>query len=52
MNSLSTAGLFISGCPACFMNFKAIFCDLACSPNQSLFVEVCFSFTGNVTITI
>jgi len=28
------------GCPACLRNFLNLFCELACSPNQSLFINV------------
>ncbi|RRT67603.1 hypothetical protein BHE74_00058978 [Ensete ventricosum] len=28
------------GCPACLRNFLNLFCELACSPNQSLFTNV------------
>ncbi|CAM8915891.1 unnamed protein product [Rhodiola kirilowii] len=28
------------GCPACLRNFLNLFCELACSPNQSLFITV------------
>ncbi|WOL10757.1 Niemann-Pick C1 protein-like [Canna indica] len=28
------------GCPACLRNFLNLFCVLACSPNQSLFINV------------
>ncbi|KAF3789097.1 Niemann-Pick C1 protein [Nymphaea thermarum] len=31
---------FLVGCPACLRNFLNIFCELACSPNQSLFINV------------
>jgi hypothetical protein len=28
------------GCPACLRNFLNLFCELSCSPNQSLFINV------------
>jgi hypothetical protein len=28
------------GCPACLRNFLNLFCQLSCSPNQSLFINV------------
>ncbi|KAJ0969094.1 hypothetical protein J5N97_021971 [Dioscorea zingiberensis] len=28
------------GCPACFRNFLNLFCELSCSPDQSLFINV------------
>lgn len=31
---------FLVGCPACLRNFLNLFCELACSPNQSLFINV------------
>ncbi|KAK3038828.1 hypothetical protein RJ639_028550 [Escallonia herrerae] len=31
---------FLVGCPACLRNFLNIFCELSCSPNQSLFINV------------
>ncbi|XP_062099185.1 uncharacterized protein LOC133805100 [Humulus lupulus] len=30
----------IVGCPACLRNFLNLFCELTCSPNQSLFINV------------
>ncbi|CAH8284969.1 unnamed protein product [Eruca vesicaria subsp. sativa] len=31
---------FIVGCPACLRNFLNLFCELTCSPDQSLFINV------------
>ncbi|XP_029128228.1 uncharacterized protein LOC109803148 isoform X3 [Cajanus cajan] len=31
---------FLVGCPACLRNFFNLFCELTCSPNQSLFINV------------
>ncbi|KAK6939221.1 Niemann-Pick C1, N-terminal [Dillenia turbinata] len=31
---------FLVGCPACLRNFLNFFCELSCSPNQSLFINV------------
>ena len=31
---------FLTGCPACLRNFLNLFCELACSPDQSLFINV------------
>ncbi|KAJ8772723.1 hypothetical protein K2173_027900 [Erythroxylum novogranatense] len=31
---------FLVGCPACLRNFLNLFCELSCSPNQSLFINV------------
>ncbi|XP_018477401.1 uncharacterized protein LOC108848510 [Raphanus sativus] len=31
---------FIVGCPACLRNFLNLFCELTCSPDQSLFIKV------------
>ncbi|XP_057987143.1 uncharacterized protein LOC110660977 isoform X3 [Hevea brasiliensis] len=31
---------FLVGCPACLRNFLNLFCELSCSPHQSLFVNV------------
>lgn len=30
----------IGRCPSCFYNFRQIFCELACGPNQSLYLNV------------
>ena len=30
----------IGGCPACYANFKDIFCTMMCDPNQSQFMQV------------
>ncbi|CAL0324421.1 unnamed protein product [Lupinus luteus] len=31
---------FLVGCPACLRKFLNLFCELTCSPNQSLFINV------------
>ncbi|XP_024370575.1 uncharacterized protein [Physcomitrium patens] len=31
---------FLTGCPACLRNFLNLFCELACSPDQGLFINV------------
>ncbi|KAM7258591.1 hypothetical protein ACFE04_014332 [Oxalis oulophora] len=31
---------FLVGCPSCLRNFLNLFCELSCSPNQSLFINV------------
>uniref|UniRef100_A0A2P2MG79 Niemann-Pick C1 protein-like n=1 Tax=Rhizophora mucronata TaxID=61149 RepID=A0A2P2MG79_RHIMU len=31
---------FLVGCPACLRNFLNLFCELSCSPQQSLFINV------------
>lgn len=41
---------FLVGCPACLRNFLNLFCELSCSPNQSLFINV--SSTSQVRFTI
>nr|POF14670.1 niemann-pick c1 protein [Quercus suber] len=54
---------FLVGCPACLRNFLNLFCELSCSPNQSLFINVTsiaefmlrnfhFSLEGNALKTI
>ncbi|KAL5562347.1 hypothetical protein UlMin_032094 [Ulmus minor] len=43
---------FLVGCPACLRNFLNLFCELSCSPNQSLFINVTSTseVTGNLTV--
>ncbi|KAL7207283.1 hypothetical protein ACSBR1_029277 [Camellia fascicularis] len=43
---------FLVGCPACLRNFLNLFCELSCSPNQSLFINVTSVATvkGNLTV--
>ncbi|KAK7351808.1 hypothetical protein VNO77_11517 [Canavalia gladiata] len=43
---------FLVGCPACLRNFLNLFCELTCSPNQSLFINVTSvdSVGGNLTV--
>ncbi|ESW08014.1 hypothetical protein PHAVU_009G011300 [Phaseolus vulgaris] len=43
---------FLVGCPACLRNFLNIFCELTCSPNQSLFINVTSvdNVDGNLTV--
>ncbi|TKY57553.1 Niemann-Pick C1 protein [Spatholobus suberectus] len=40
------------GCPACLRNFLNLFCELSCSPNQSLFINVTSisEVNGNMTV--
>ncbi|KAH1062992.1 hypothetical protein GYH30_005774 [Glycine max] len=40
------------GCPACLRNFLNLFCELSCSPNQSLFINVTSisEVDGNTTV--
>ncbi|XP_024020068.1 Niemann-Pick C1 protein isoform X2 [Morus notabilis] len=38
---------FLVGCPACLRNFLNLFCELTCSPNQSLFINVNKNMTVN-----
>ncbi|KAK7299788.1 hypothetical protein RJT34_10616 [Clitoria ternatea] len=40
------------GCPACLRNFLNLFCELSCSPNQSLFINVTAisEVNGNMTV--
>ncbi|KAI4389641.1 hypothetical protein MLD38_001846 [Melastoma candidum] len=44
--SVQQAVPFLVGCPACLRNFLNLFCELSCSPNQSLFINV--TSTGKV----
>ncbi|KAJ4880028.1 Patched family protein [Raphanus sativus] len=43
---------FLVGCPACLRNFLNLFCELSCSPNQSLFINVTSiaQVGGNLTV--
>ncbi|KAG2291020.1 hypothetical protein Bca52824_037689 [Brassica carinata] len=43
---------FLVGCPACLRNFLNLFCELSCSPNQSLFINVTSvaEVGGNLTV--
>ncbi|XP_047170298.1 LOW QUALITY PROTEIN: NPC intracellular cholesterol transporter 1 [Vigna umbellata] len=40
------------GCPSCLRNFLNLFCELSCSPNQSLFINVTSisEVNGNMTV--
>lgn len=44
---------FLVGCPACLRNFLNLFCELSCSPNQSLFINITSiaEGSGNATVT-
>lgn len=37
---LTQAVPLLVGCPACLRNFLNLFCELSCSPDQSLFINV------------
>uniref|UniRef100_A0A8C7I4G1 Niemann-Pick disease, type C1 n=1 Tax=Oncorhynchus kisutch TaxID=8019 RepID=A0A8C7I4G1_ONCKI len=39
LHSLTLSGFSVSRCPACFFNLMNLFCELTCSPRQSLFVN-------------
>ncbi|ONH92500.1 hypothetical protein PRUPE_8G178600 [Prunus persica] len=43
---------FLVGCPACLRNFLNLFCELSCSPSQSLFINVTSvsEVNGNTTV--
>ncbi|XP_022762939.1 Niemann-Pick C1 protein isoform X4 [Durio zibethinus] len=43
---------FLVGCPSCLRNFLNLFCELSCSPNQSLFINVTSvsEVNGNLTV--
>ncbi|XP_044511407.1 NPC intracellular cholesterol transporter 1 [Mangifera indica] len=43
---------FIVGCPACLRNFLNLFCELSCSPNQSLFINVTSVSQVNNNLTV
>ncbi|THG07014.1 hypothetical protein TEA_022929 [Camellia sinensis var. sinensis] len=43
---------FLVGCPACLRNFLNLFCELSCSPNQSLFINVTSVATVNGNLTV
>ncbi|CAN6463965.1 unnamed protein product [Victoria cruziana] len=43
---------FLVGCPACLRNFLNIFCELACSPDQSLFINVTSIAKVNNTLIV
>ncbi|KAK3143975.1 hypothetical protein QOZ80_4AG0307300 [Eleusine coracana subsp. coracana] len=42
---------FLVGCPACLRNFLNLFCEMSCSPNQSLFINVTSVKQVNNTMT-
>jgi Niemann-Pick C1 protein len=46
-SSLAQAEALTATCPACHNNFRHFFCQLSCSPDQSLFMEV--TSTQNLT---
>ncbi|MCO5604732.1 hypothetical protein L7F22_058902 [Adiantum nelumboides] len=43
---------FLVGCPACLRNFLNLFCELSCSPNQSLFINVTSVAEGSDNATV
>ncbi|KAB2626246.1 Niemann-Pick C1 protein-like [Pyrus ussuriensis x Pyrus communis] len=43
---------FLVGCPACLRNFLNLFCELTCSPNQSLFINVTSVAKVNKNMTV
>ncbi|KAK1297084.1 hypothetical protein QJS10_CPB15g00237 [Acorus calamus] len=43
---------FLVGCPACLRNFLNLFCELSCSPNQSLFINVTSVAKVNNSLTV
>ncbi|KAJ6953196.1 NPC intracellular cholesterol transporter 1-like isoform X2 [Populus alba x Populus x berolinensis] len=45
---------FLVGCPACLRNFLNLFCELTCSPHQSMFINVTSTdkVKGNLTVRL
>ncbi|KAG9443097.1 hypothetical protein H6P81_018951 [Aristolochia fimbriata] len=43
---------FLVGCPACLRNFLNLFCELTCSPRQSLFINVTSVSKVNGSLTV
>ncbi|BBH02663.1 Patched family protein [Prunus dulcis] len=43
---------FLVGCPACLRNFLNLFCELTCSPSQSLFINVTSVAKVNNNLTV
>ncbi|KAH9624778.1 hypothetical protein KSS87_022864 [Heliosperma pusillum] len=43
---------FLVGCPACLRNFLNIFCEMSCSPDQSLFIDVTSIKKVNNNLTV
>uniref|UniRef100_A0A0D6QVW6 SSD domain-containing protein n=1 Tax=Araucaria cunninghamii TaxID=56994 RepID=A0A0D6QVW6_ARACU len=43
---------FLVGCPACLRNFLNLFCELSCSPDQSLFINVTSTSQESNTTTV
>ncbi|CAI9112476.1 OLC1v1012932C1 [Oldenlandia corymbosa var. corymbosa] len=43
---------FLVGCPACLRNFLNLFCELSCSPDQSLFINVTSTAEVNGQLTV
>ncbi|KAL0740960.1 hypothetical protein Bca4012_082473 [Brassica carinata] len=43
---------FIVGCPACLRNFLNLFCELTCSPDQSLFINVTSTTKIKTNLTV
>lgn len=40
IESVAISEQFVGGCPACWANMKAIWCEQSCSPDQSLYYNV------------
>lgn len=47
-SNLGLPQAIIGRCPSCFYNFRQIFCELACGPNQSLYLNVTKSVNSTV----
>ncbi|XP_047325787.1 NPC intracellular cholesterol transporter 1-like isoform X2 [Impatiens glandulifera] len=43
---------FLVGCPSCLRNFLNLFCELSCSPDQSLYINVTSISEVNGTSTV
>ncbi|KAK9928380.1 hypothetical protein M0R45_025517 [Rubus argutus] len=50
--SVQQAIPLLVGCPACLRNFLNLFCELTCSPNQSLFINVTSVAKVNNNMTV
>lgn len=40
VDQFSLAGKLIQRCPACYYNFRSLFCAMTCSPTHSNFISI------------
>eukprot|EP00456_Euglypha_rotunda_P017352 TRINITY_DN15957_c1_g1_i9.p1 TRINITY_DN15957_c1_g1~~TRINITY_DN15957_c1_g1_i9.p1 ORF type:complete len:268 (+),score=8.88 TRINITY_DN15957_c1_g1_i9:41-844(+) len=52
VKSILESAVVLQRCPACYNNFVKYFCDMTCSPNQSLFYDITGAVNGSLGLMV